>query len=350
MLIGGRQGAWVAAAAMATIVAADVLLQRLCPLLPKRMEAEDGIAELHHSDPEVLLIGSSHGRSFVRMAAEVARRSGGARQMVVVPVEYGKLSSYEWILTNRLRPLLEERGPDGAPARRALRRFVLVTEWWDACAPEEELAFNVPARGFTFGHFVADFLRRGLEEWNQNYLDQRWRALLGGSLLVQDRGVGRIVEAARSRLGLKAAPSAGDDPERVASWRAMVERGADDPRCHDGTERAALERILDWARSRSLDTTLLLFPRKPNTLTERARATTLRRFGEEMGQLAARRGLRFVDYTTSTPLLDSDFMADFDHLTVVGNEKLERWAFERELAFLLDPPGPASPAARSAAP
>ncbi len=342
---GIRQVTLVILAAVVTVVASDLLLQRACPLLPRRMEAADGIALLRDGDPETLLIGSSHGRSFVRIAEAVARASGGQRRLVPVPVEYGKQSTYEWILEHRLRPLLEERRPDGRLVRSSLRRFVLVTEWWDGCSPETDLAFNVPARGWVLGDFLADAARRGLDAWNQNYLDQAWSALWRGSILVQDRGVGRLVDtlrASRRRGGVDDAAARYD--EMVATWRTMVEAGAADPRCHDGHERAALERILDWASARSLDTTLLLFPRKPDTLTPKARQTTLAAYARELEALARRRGLRFVDYTTSTPVTDADFMADFDHLNPAGNEKFERWALQGELRFLLEPAGrPASP-------
>lgn len=334
---GMRQAVWVIVGAAATVVLADLLLQRVCPVLPRRMEAIDGIEALRRSDPEALLVGSSHGRSFVRIADAVGRHSGGRRSMVVVPIEYGKVTSYEWILERRLRPLLEERGADGRLVRPSLKRFILVTEWWDACAEGDGLAFNVPARGFALSDFLADSARRGIDAWNQNYLDQAWTHALRGSILVQDRGVGRIVEAVRDRFGRRpGAASEGRYARMVQEWQKMVEEGAANPRCHDGRERAALERILDWARARSLDTTLLLFPRKPDTLTPRARSTTLRAFSEEMASLAARRGLRFVDYTTSTPIADADFMADFDHLNPGGNEKFERWALDRDLRFLLE--------------
>jgi hypothetical protein len=339
MFPGGlRQIVLVVLATAVTVVASDLALQRICPLLPRRMEAADGIALVRDGDPETLVIGSSHGRSFVRIAEAVARASDGRRQLVPIPVEYGKQSTYEWILDHRLRPLLEERRPDGGLVRGRLRRLVLVTEWWDACSPETGLAFNVPARGYTAGDFLADAARRGLDGWNQNYLDQGWSALWRGSILVQDRGVGRLVDALRDALGRR---GGGDAAERyarnVATWRAMIEAGAADPRCHDGHERAALERILDWAQARGLDTTLLLFPRKPDTLTDRARRTTLAAYAQDVEALASRRGLRFVDATTSTPVTDADFMADFDHLNPAGNEKFERWALSGPLRFLLEP-------------
>jgi hypothetical protein len=337
MSAGLRNLLLVAVATVATVVASDLLLQRISPLLPHRMEAGDGISSVERGDPEVLLIGSSHGRSFVGIASAVARASDGRRQMAVIPVEYGKLSSYEWILEHRLRPLLEEVGTGGRPRRQALRRFILVTEWWDACSPEGGLAFNVPARGFTIRDFASDVLRNGINAWNQNYVDDKWSQLFSGSILYQDRGVSRIRGALREWVGRRPTSEAETEQKKLQQWQESVESGASDPRCHDGRERAALERILDWAQGRSLDTTLLLFTRKPATLTDRARATTLAAFSAEMASLAQRRGIRFVDYTVLPVIDDSDFMADFDHVTASGNQKLTEWALARDLAFLLQP-------------
>ena len=344
MASGLRELALVVGAALVTVIATDLLLQRVAPVLPRRMEAGDGIRLLEDGDPETLLIGSSHGRSFLGIASSVAASSGAKRTMVSIPVEYGKISSYEWILDHRVRPLLEEVGADGQPRRKNLRRFILVTEWWDACSPEGGLAFNVPARGFTLREFFDDVLRNGINAWNQNYLDQRWSELFRRSILFQDRGVGRVFEGARlalgrSRQGAERRVSEGEQA-KLRDWRRMVEEGANDPRCHDGSERAALERILDWAQGRSLDVTLLLFPRKPATLTDKARATTLASFSAEMSALARKRGIRFVDYTALPIIDDSDFMADFDHVTAVGNRKLAGWALARDLAFLLQPANP----------
>ena len=353
MASGLRELALVVGAALVTVLGADLLLQRVAPVLPRRMEAADGIRLLENGDPETLLIGSSHGRSFLGIASSVAASSKAKRTMVSIPVEYGKISSYEWILDHRVRPLLDEVGPDGRPVRKNLRRLIVVTEWWDACSPEGGLAFNVPARGFVFSDFASDLFRHGLNPWNQNYIDEKIALLFQRSTLLQDRGVGRILQTFRERLGLRSSGeqlTAEKERTRLQEWRRTVEKGATDPRCHDGTERAALERILDWAQGRSLDVTLLLFPRKPATLTDKARATTLASFGAEMNALATKRGIRFVDYTVLPVIDDTDFMADFDHVTAAGNQKLANWALAHELAFLLEPAPPPGAAASPVGP
>ena len=337
---GAASGVWsIVAVALATVVAADLALQRCVPPLPRRMEAVDGFRDVAAGDPETLVIASSHGRSFVGISDEVAR-ARGRRAMAVIPIENGKLTTYEWALEHRLAPLFGAGGPLRAHQRPSLARFVLVTEWWDSCSPAEgPLSANVPGRVFALGDFLADAAHNGLNSWNLNYVDFQWSELLRRSILASDRGVGRLQKAMHRRRE----PPEAELGRATATWRAMVEAAHTDPRCHDGHERAALDRILDWAQGRGLDVTLLLFPRKPASLSPRARETTIKVFTDEMRALAARRRLRFIDYTSSTPIDDDDFMADFDHLNAQGNDKFKRWALDRDLAFLLQPPtgGPA---------
>jgi hypothetical protein len=102
---------------------------------------------------------------------------------------------------------------------------------------------------------------------------------------------------------------------------------------------AALDRILDFAAERGLETTVILFPMMPGTITPLANATTLTRAREIIEERVAPRGLRLIDWTLQTPLTDDDFMADFDHVNATGNDKLSRWALEHDLSFLLQPAG-----------
>ena len=62
---------------------------------------------------------------------------------------------------------------------------------------------------------------------------------------------------------------------RAVTWRAMIERGADDPRRRGRDEAAARDAILSFARSRGVELTMLLLPLMPTTVTARARRTTL---------------------------------------------------------------------------
>ena len=84
--------------------------------------------------------------------------------------------------------------------------------------------------------------------------------------------------------------------------------------------------------------TILLWPRKPITLSDQARATTLPAFAQLMRKFAEPRHIRVIDLTTTTPIGDDDFMEDFDHINATGNAKFTAWALEHDLSFLATPP------------
>jgi hypothetical protein len=331
---GWRSLALVALASAITVGAVDLVARRLAPPV-HRIEVQDALATLRGADPDVLVLGSSHARTFAALAAPLAERTGGDQTLVAIPVEAGKLTSYQWVLEHRLQPLLDERDASDRLTRPSLSRFVLITEWWDSCRAERPWT-NLPSRAWTFRHFAADVWRNGLTDYNRNYLHTRWSRLFWQSALVQDRGQGRVLVAARERLGLY---DASREAARVASltdeWRGMVENG---DRClGDPVQMRAMAEMLAWARTRGLEATLVLFPRKPATLTERSRETTLARFAGLARDVAAAEGARFVDLTTTTPLRDDEFMADFDHVSVEGNRRFASWSLEHDLRFLLAP-------------
>ena len=336
---GWRSLAILVLAAAATVLAADLAARRLAAPV-HRKEVQDGVAELRTADPDVLVLGSSHARTFAALAGPLAERTGGDQTLVAIPVEAGKLSSYQWVLENRLVPLLDERDASGQLVRPSLSRFVLITEWWDSCRAERPWT-NLPSRAWTFRHFAADVARNGITDYNRNYLQTRWSRLFWQSSLVQDRGQGRVLVAIRSALGF-------DDAAREASrigslteeWRGMVENG---DRClGDPVQVRAMSETLAWARARGLETTLVLFPRKPSTISEKAKATTLARFATLAADVAAAEGARFVDLTTKTPLRDDEFMADFDHVSIEGNRRFAAWSLDNDLRYLLQPaPRPA---------
>lgn len=64
-----------AAGALALLVLADLLLARVAPTQPLR-ELRDGISDFRAGDPEILVLGSSHGRTFHVLGQELSRRRG----------------------------------------------------------------------------------------------------------------------------------------------------------------------------------------------------------------------------------------------------------------------------------
>lgn len=332
---GWRSRFWLTAIFIClTVVAADRVVAWLAP--PRNLrEVEDAVRELREGDPTVLVIGSSHARTFAIMDDSVRSRTAGAERILAVPVEWGKLTSYQWVLEHRLLPILDERSRDGTPRRTALRRAMIVTEWWDSCEAAEPPR-NLPARAWAWSDYLADVRTNGLTTYNGNFLGYHWSRLWRRSGLVQDRGHGRLLSAVRQRL-LPSSPEAQRAQfERLAAqWQRMVESGAD---CL-GAERemGALDAMLDTLAARGVEVTIILYPRMPVTLSPTARATTIPRFAALTRAHAASRGVSVVDLTSDTPLTDADFGGDFDHVLPGGNARFAGWALTGPLRFLIEP-------------
>ena len=82
---------------------------------------------------------------------------------------------------------------------------------------------------------------------------------------------------------------------RTNKWRTMTEEGAG--RIANPDEMAALHRILDTMQDHGVEVRIVLYPRKPGTLTEKAKETTLRRFSEIMAAVGKERGATIYDWT-----------------------------------------------------
>jgi hypothetical protein len=317
-------------AGVATVAAADTLFRQVAPPVHLR-EIDDSIAEYQASDPTVLVLGSSHARTFLVTAKVLAERTGGAARMLAIPLEFGKFSSYAWTLRHRLAPLIEQRDASGGLVRPGLSRFVLVTEWWDSSSPGGP-ALNLPARAWDWPDFFADLARNGLTPYNENFLTNRWNRALEESTLVQDRGHGRIANGLKSLLRGGAQGADGSYAWKIADWQQRVEGGVDV--LGDPSEMAAFEDIVRYFQGLGIETTVLLYPRMPGTLTERAKQTTLRRFSDLMAAKSRELGFRLVDLTLTHPLTDADFEFDFDHVTHEGNVRFSTWALDGALRFL----------------
>ncbi len=319
---------------MLALVAADRLANVVAP--PRRLrEVEHAMADLRTLDPTSIAIGSSHGRTFATVADSLRTRTGGRERLLAVPVEWGKMRAYRWVLEERLLPLLDERRDDGTPVRPSLRRVILVTEWWDSCAQDAPLQ-SLPSRAWTWRHFAADLRRNGLTAYNTNFLTNQWTRVFGGSALVQDRGHGRILGGARQRFApMSAEASRARFDARAADWQRMVDGGRD---CiGDLAELAAFDAMLDTLQARGVEVTVLLYPRMPVTLSATAKATTLPAFAALVRARTEPRGIRLVDLTSTSPLTDDEFGDDFDHVLPAGNARFTGWALRGPLAFLLEP-------------
>jgi hypothetical protein len=328
----------VVLAAVIVIVAIDLLAARVSPVVNRR-EAEDGIRDLTSSNPDVLVLGSSHARSLHVLGQELTARTHGKKSLVAIPLENGKLTVYEWTLQHRLRDLLEQRTADGSLVRDRLKQFILVTEWWDSCPPNEKSRFNywnLPSRAWAAGDFLDDVVDEGINGYNRNYLQNRARRMFSESALVFDRTNQMLIERGMNLLrgrSLERSPEA--ELEKLRGWQRNVESGV---RCiGDKEQNDSLRTMIRYMRERGVRSTIVLFPRKPATLTAKSKVTTLSKYVEMMQALAREEQAGLVDMTMSSPLTDDDFMEDFDHVNAAGNVKFAKWALDDPLRFLMQP-------------
>lgn len=322
----------IAASAILTLAAVDLLVKRLAP--PRNLrEVQDAIGELQRGNPTVLAIGSSHARTFAVLAESLATRTGGREQLLAVPVEWGKLSSYRWTLEERLLPLFDERDEAGKPRRASLRRAIIVTEWWDSCAGSGP-PHNLPARAWAWRHYWEDLRDNGFSDYNSSFLSYRFSRLTRFSALMQDRGRTRFPTALREAL-VPGPPREETSGYRdlMENWQLLVETGA---KCiGDDVQMQSLVAMADTLLARQLEVTVLLYPRMPSTLTSTARETTLPRFLAMAQTALLGRPVRLLDLTDAAPLTDADFGEDFDHLLPAANARFAGWALDGPFGFLL---------------
>jgi hypothetical protein len=324
-----RPLAIVASSALLTWLLADATLSALVPPPHPIMEVEDGLHALAQQPADLLVLGSSHTRSFAPIQQQLAPQ----RHIALVPVEWGLFSSYRWVFDHRLSPILD------LPSQRAsLREVILVTTFYDACDVEVG-NINLPSRAWTLGDFTRDLQTNGLTRFNRNYLQRHWKSTLSWSSMAQARGTDRLLDGLRDRL----APIPPDRQralfeEKIALLSDLLEH--QHQTCWHPPELDALERLLDALQDRGLAVTLVLFPLHPRLLTPTARDTTLARYAAHARALALRRGLRLVDMTQGSPLTPDDFQADFDHLNAQGNRRFADWALAGPLAWMRPEPRP----------
>lgn len=316
----------------------EVAAQRVAPIPPRIVQVDDGVRAYATSDPDTLVLGSSHTRSFAPLRDMVAARTHGAQHMTLVPVEWGTFGSYRWVLDNRLRPLIEARDArTGRLQRGRLSRAVLVTTFYDLCRRPGLSESNLPARAWTFRHFAADVAARGLDDFNSNYLQTALADLLPFSDLLQDRGYGRITTSLIDRArGLTEAERAERERSAVEVARGRMEEQYD--YCDDAQHKRSLRAMIDYFRGRGVEVAVVLFPLMPDIVSQRSRDTTLRRYDAWVASLAREVPVRVADMTLRAPLGYEDFQPDLDHLTLAGNVKFSRWALAHEMSWLLDAP------------
>ena len=331
----GRQVLGVLLGLVVTVAGADALLARTSPVLRLR-EVEDALADLRHMDPDVLVISSSHGRSFHALGLELARRTSGRVALLAVPLEAGKVRAMDWVLENRIMPALEETDGRGQRRRQRLQELIFGVTWWDTCerSPEQP-AVNIISWGWTPARYFGDVWANGATRANGNYPRFRLRRLLWFSRLLSGEPPAEPLNDLKRYLGLRYVPdpeNARKAAEELQAWRRSMEVGRE---CLlSPTELSALERMEHLAASRGLKFTVVLFPLIPKTITPEGQVT-LQQFAVLMRERAARLGYRAVDMTHIPGLTNDDFRADMDHLNEAGNALFTQRALAVELADLL---------------
>lgn len=335
----------VLVAAALTVVVADLGFRRVSP--PKYVrEIQDAMAEYEHDkdleNPTVLVLGSSHARTFAAMDRLTRERTGGRTRIMAVPLEWGKFRSYEWVLNHRLRPLIEDKSK-----RPSLRHVIMLTAWWDTCVePGDPPVFNLPSRAWTFPDFADAVIEDGLNDHSRNYVTSRWLDLWHGSILASDRGHGHLISGLRERIKPLSEDAKKKQFEmKLTSWRGIMEHGVET--LNNPQELAAAERILKYFQDNGYDVTLMLYPMMPITVTEFSRQNVQIPFQAKMKELAAKMNIRFIDTTFDHNVEDADFQQDFDHLNPAGHIKFGNWLLDGQLSFLLEDDTPKSAGAHA---
>jgi hypothetical protein len=323
------------------ITTAELFLRWVAPLRPPIREVADGVTDLEASNPDILVLGSSHARSFEAVADLLGRRSSGGRRMVIVPEEGGTFYAFNWVLQHRLRPLIEERDASGRLVRDRLSQLLLITTYWDTCPVPQTLAANLPSRAWVLGDYVADVAAHGMTDTNRNYVQSRWKALWPFSYLIRDRGAEHLKHGLLQWAHLEAR----ETPDERREERLKTRRGefeSDFATCDDASQKEDLREILDYLHGRHIAVTVVLFPLVQEALTDVAKQTTLRRYADSLREIARDRPFQMVDMTLKAPLAVGDFEPDLDHVTHAGNAKFAEWALDNDLRFLLPPPAAAA--------
>ncbi len=317
----------VGGAALLTVVAGEIVLRQAVPPIPEGAHVYDGVAAYEAGDPEVLIIGSTHVRCTDAIRERVNAKKG-AGTLIQVPIRGGKSELYQWVLHEQLRPLMAQR--------KRLKHLIWLSEWWDDCSATWRVS-ELPKLTWNWRHFWADLKRDGLNPYNRHYLRRYLRNWGAPSTLIGDLGSERIVETLKRRFRpLSPEREAHLRQTKLKAWRGMVEAGARNPACYDGRQSQILLDELKWFQARGVEVTVVLWARMPTTLTDKAKATTLARHAKRMHALGAEHGFRVLEWTWQNPLLEEDFLPDWDHLRRSGKEKMADHALNGGLRFLLD--------------
>ena len=300
---------------------------------PAKLQVRDGLQVLAQQTPNVLAVSSSHGRSFHVLGEVLDEQTAGGVTLTAVPIEAGKVEAMEWVLQHRIDPLITDaRGAVRSP----LSHLLFGITWWDTCRlePTTKVAHNVVTHGWTWSHYLRDFATSGANELNRNYVRNLWRYSFTRSALVKTRfaiseNFGRFTNFLT--VMVSGSYPADEHATTLARWRQDIEQGHE---CYwSDQDIRALDRFIAYADRHNLDLTVVLFPLKPDTVTELGFRATISTFANKMKDYGEERGFRVVDMTLGV-VDDEHFMLDLDHVNADGNLVWSRHALAHELDFL----------------
>ena len=318
---------------IAALCVAD-LAMRLYHDQPAKLQVRDGLKDLQRV-PDVLVISSSHGRSFHVLGDVLRERTDGKVDLIAVALEAGKVDAMEWVLHNRVKPLITDKEGSIKPP---LTHVMFGITWWDTCREEvpTQTANNVVTHGWQVTDYLEDFAKSGANELNRNYVRNLWRYLFSHSALVKTRFVikenfGRFTNFLR--IAMRGEVPESEYQERLDRWHNDIDNGHD---CYlSEMDMQGLNRFTQFTSQHDLDFTIVLFPLKPETITEVGLTSTIKPFAKAMKAYGAKNDVRVIDMTLGI-VDDSEFMLDFDHINPEGNIKWSEYALDNDLQFLLE--------------
>lgn len=326
-----RSIAWLMVGFGVALLTADFLLGKVYDS-PAKLQARDGIKALTRT-PDILAVSSSHGRSFHVLGNVLREQTNGESDLVAVPLEAGKVHAMEWLLQHRIKPLVLDNNQQPKPP---LTHVLFGITWWDTCRLEAptQTAHNVVTHGWTAKQYLRDVATAGATDLNRNYVRNLWRYLFEDSALVKTRfaiteNFSRFTNFVRVML-LGGLP---DDEyqQTLERWHDDINHGYE---CYlSDMDMLAMDRFVAFAKDKGLDLTIVLFPLKPDTITDIGLKNTIEPFARHMMAYGQAKEVRVLDMTLGL-LEDTDFMLDLDHVTAQGNRKWAEYVLEHDFAFL----------------
>jgi hypothetical protein len=315
------------------LVCADLLMRSFYDV-PAKRQVRDGLSDLQRV-PNVLAVSSSHGRSFHVLGNQLRERTGNKTDLIAVALEAGKVHAMEWVFDQRVKPLITG---DNGEVKDPLTHVMFGITWWDTCRTEQptETAHNIVTHGWTAKHYLNDFKDTGANDLNRNYVRNLWRHFLSHSALVKTRfAISENFSRFTNFLRVMVLGGLPEDEyqQTLSRWHSDIETGY---KCFlSEMDMQAMDRFVSYTKSQNLDLTIVLFPLKPDTITEAGLENTIAPFAQSMQQYGADNNVRVVDMTLGI-LDDSEFMLDLDHVTAEGNIKWSDYALDNDFNFLLN--------------